>query len=164
MARMSIETARAHLARFGRDGDVIETSGSSATVELAAAELGVEPARIAKTLAFHGIEEGTSILVVAAGDVRIDNAAFKRAFGRKARMIQGDEVEPLTGHAPGGVCPFANPGIASVHLDGSLRRFTTLFPAVGNAASAIELTPEEIDEISGAVGWVDVTKLPPVLD
>ncbi len=164
MSRMSIETARAHLARFGRDRDVVETSGSSATVELAAAELGVEPARIAKTLAFHGVEEGTSILVVAAGDVRVDNAGFKRAFGRKARMLTGEEVEPLTGHAPGGVCPFANPEVAAVYLDESLHRFETLFPAVGNAASAIELSPEEIAEISGAVGWVDVTKLPPVPD
>lgn len=157
---MSIETARAHLARFGRAADVIETSGSSATVELAAAELGVEPARIAKTLAFAGDEPDTCDLVVTAGDVRIDNAAFKRTFGRKARMLKGEEVERLTGHAPGGVCPFANADGARVHLDESLHRFSTLFPAVGNAASAIELTPAEIEEISGAVGWVSVTKDP----
>ncbi|MGJ9412123.1 YbaK/EbsC family protein [Aeromicrobium sp. CF4.19] len=157
---MSIESARAHLARFGREGDVIETSGSSATVELAAAELGVEPARIAKTLAFYGAEEGTSILVVAAGDVRVDNAAFKRTFGLKARMLRTEDVERLTGHAPGGVCPFANPEVASVHLDESLHRFGTLFPAVGNAASAIELSPQEISEVAGAIGWVSVTKVP----
>ncbi len=160
MAGMSIETARAHLARFGRDGDVIETSGSSATVELAAAELGVEPARIAKTLAFHGAQDGTSILVVTAGDAKVNSGAFKRAFGVKARMVGGDDVQRLTGHAPGGVCPFANPDVATVHLDASLRRFSTLFPAVGNSASAIELTPEEIAELSGAVGWVDVATVP----
>lgn len=161
MTAMSIETARAHLARFGRDGDVVETSGSSATVALAAAELGVEPARIAKTLAFYGADDGTSILVVAAGDARVDNAAFKAAFGLKARMLKAEDVERLTGHAPGGVCPFANPAVATVHLDASLRRFGTVFPAVGNAASAIELTPEEIETISGAAGWVAVTKGPP---
>ncbi|RYY51014.1 MAG: YbaK/EbsC family protein [Actinomycetales bacterium] len=160
MAGMSIETARAHLARFGRDGDVVETSGSSATVELAAAELGVEPARIAKTLGFYGAEPGTSILVVAAGDARVDNAAFKAAFGIKARMLKPDDVEALTGHAIGGVCPFANPDVAAVHLDASLRRFTSVFPAVGNAASAVELTPDELEVVAEPVGWVHVTKDP----
>lgn len=161
MAGMSIETARAHLARFGRADDVLETSGSSATVELAAAELGVEPARIAKTLGFYGATPGTSILVVAAGDARVDNAAFKAAFGLKARMLRPDDVEALTGHAIGGVCPFANPEGASVHLDASLRRFPSVFPAVGNAASAVELTPDELATVAEPVGWVSVTK-PPV--
>jgi prolyl-tRNA editing enzyme YbaK/EbsC (Cys-tRNA(Pro) deacylase) len=161
---MSIETARAHLARFGRDGDVVETSGSSATVELAAAELGVEPARIAKTLGFYGAEPGTSILVVAAGDARVDNAAFKAAFGLKAKMLKAEDVEALTGHAIGGVCPFANPEAAAVHLDESLRRFTSVFPAVGNAASAIELTPDELESVAQPVGWVSVTKQPPPTD
>lgn len=164
MTVMSIESARAHLARFGRDGDVVETSGSSATVELAAAELGVEPARIAKTLGFYGREPGTSILVVAAGDARVDNAAFKATFGIKARMLKADDVETLTGHAIGGVCPFANPDTAAVHLDESLRRFASVFPAVGNAASAIELTPDELEVVAEPVGWVSVTKQPPPAD
>ncbi len=160
MTTMSIETARAHLARFGREADVIETSGSSATVELAAAELGVEPARIAKTLGFYGTEAGTSILVVAAGDARVDNAAFKAQFGLKARMLKGEDVEALTGHAIGGVCPFANPDVAAVHLDASLKRFPSVFPAVGNAASAIELTPDELEVVAEPRGWVSVTKQP----
>ena len=160
MTTMSIETARAHLARFGREADVIETSGSSATVELAAAELGVEPARIAKTLGFYGAEAGTSILVVAAGDARVDNAAFKAQFGLKARMLKAEDVEALTGHAIGGVCPFANPDAAAVHLDASLKRFPSVFPAVGNAASAIELTPDELEVVAEPVGWVSVTKQP----
>lgn len=155
---MSIETARAHLARFGRDGDVIETAESSATVALAAAALGVEPERIAKTIALYGAEPDAAILVVAAGDARVDNAKFKAAFGLKARMLKGEDVERLTGHAPGGVCPFANPEGAQVHLDASLRRFASVFPAVGNAASAIELTPDELEQVAEPVGWVDVTR------
>ena len=156
---MSMDTARAHLARFGRDGDVIVTSGSSATVELAAQQLGTESARIAKTLGFYGAEPGTSILVVAAGDARIDNGAFKRTFGLKARMLRADDVEALTGHPVGGVCPFANPETAQVHLDESLRRFASVFPAVGDAASAIELTPDELEDVAEPVGRVSVTKL-----
>ncbi|KQY59131.1 hypothetical protein ASD11_05935 [Aeromicrobium sp. Root495] len=154
---MSIETARAHLARFGRDSDVIETAESSATVELAAAALGVEPARIAKTLGFYDADGG-AILVVAAGDARIDNAGFKAAFGLKAKMLKGDDVERLSGHAPGGLCPFANPPEAKVYLDESLRRFASVFPAVGNAASAVELTPEDIEQVAEPEGWVAVTK------
>lgn len=154
---MSIETAREHLARFGRDADVIETQESSATVELAAAALGVEPARIAKTLGFYDADGG-AILVVAAGDARIDNTGFKAAFGIKAKMLKGDDVERLSGHAPGGLCPFANPPEARVHLDESLKRFTSVFPAVGNAASAIELTLDELERVAEPVGWVAVTK------
>ena len=157
---MSMESARAHLARFGRDADVIVTDGSSATVELAAQQLGIEPARIAKTLGFYGSEPGTSILVVAAGDARVDNGAFKRTFGLKARMLKAEDVEALTGHAAGGVCPFANPEGARVHLDESLRRFTSVFPAVGDAASAIELTPDALEVVAEPDGWVSVTKQP----
>lgn len=157
---MSIERARAHLAVFGRDGDVIETAQSSATVELAAAALGVAPQRIAKTLSFRGAEPGTAILVVAAGDARVDNAAFKAAFGVKARMLAGDEVLTLTGYEPGGVCPFGNPPAATVHLDTSLQRFDTVFPACGNAASAIELTLDDLATLGGSTGWVTVTTIP----
>ena len=157
---MSLETARAHLAAFGRDGDVIETARSSATVELAAQALGVAPQRIAKTLSFRGVEPEMAILVVAAGDARVDNAAFKAAFGLKARMLAGDEVLRLTGHEPGGVCPFGNPPAATVYLDTSLRRFDTVFPACGNAASAIELTCDELEQLGRSSGWVTVTTIP----
>ena len=157
---MSLETARAHLAGYGRADDVIETARSSATVELAAAALGVEPRRIAKTLSFRGVSPETAILVVTAGDARVDNAAFKAAFGLKARMLAADEVLRLTGHEPGGVCPFGNPPAATVFLDTSLQRFDTVFPACGNAASAIELTCDELAELGRAAGWVTVTTLP----
>ncbi|GAA4626498.1 YbaK/EbsC family protein [Cellulomonas oligotrophica] len=157
---MSLDLARAHLARFGRADDVIVTERSSATVELAAQALGVEPARIAKTLSFRGPEPGTALLVVVAGDARVDNAAFRAAFGVKARMLGGDEVEELTGHAPGGVCPFGNPPSATVRLDTSLQRFASVFPACGDAASAIELTCDELAHVTGDPGWVTVSRLP----
>lgn len=159
---MSFETAREHLARHGRDGDIIVTAGSSATVALAAEALGVEPERIAKTIALYGDEPETAILVVAAGDARIDNAKFKGRFGVKARMLKVEDVERLTGHAPGGVCPFANPEGARVHLDASLRRFATVYPAVGDAASGIGLTLEDLETVAEPLGWVDVTKGPSV--
>ena len=157
---MSLESARAYLAGFGRDGDVIETAQSSATVELAAQALGVAPQRIAKTLSFRGAAPDTAILVVAAGDARVDNAAFKATFGLKARMLAGDEILRLTGHEPGGVCPFGNPPAATVYLDASLRRFGTVFPACGNAASAIELTSDELADLGRSAGWVTVTTVP----
>lgn len=155
---MSLASVRAHLAAFGRDGDVIVPEVSSATVELAAAALGVEPARIAKTIALRTEDPDTCVLVVAAGDARIDNAAYKATFGRKAQMVRAEDVERLTGHPVGGVCPFANPPGTAVHLDESLRRFATVFPACGTPSSAIELTPDEIASVSGAVGWVAVTR------
>lgn len=151
---------RSHLAAYGRADDVIVTAESSATVELAARALGVEPQRIAKTISLRGAEPGTAILVVLAGDARLDNAAFKRTFGAKARMLAGDEVEALTGHAPGGVCPFGNPPAATVYLDTSLQRFDTVFPACGDAASAIELTCDELAEVGRSAGWVTVSTLP----
>lgn len=157
---MSLESARAHLDGYGRGGDIIETARSSATVELAAAALGVAPKRIAKTLSFRGPAPQTAILVVAAGDARVDNAAFKAAFGLKARMLAGDEVPLLTGHEPGGVCPFGNPPAATVYLDTSLRRFETVFPACGSAASAIELTCDELAHLGRSAGWVTVTTIP----
>ena len=155
---MSIEKARAHLAQFGADGRIFEFDVSSATVELAAHALGVEPARIAKTLSFKAGDG--AVLVVAAGDARVDNRKFKDRFGMKAKMLTADEVLALVGHPVGGVCPFGiNDGVP-VYLDESLRRFETVFPAVGSGNSAIELTLEELYTFSEAVDWVDVCKLP----
>jgi len=153
---MSIERARAHLKRHGLEVRIRELSVSSATVALAAEALGCEPARIAKTLSF---EKGESaILILAAGDARIDNAKFKHTFSMKARMLGAEKVEPLIGHGVGGVCPFGvNPGIP-VYMDESLRRFDVVYPAAGTSASAVDLTLEELERASESVGWVDVTK------
>ncbi len=153
---MSIDLVKTYLAGYGLEKQVREFPVSSATVALAAQALGVLPARIAKTLSFQS-DDGC-ILVVAAGDARIDNAKFKAAFGMKARMLPAQEVLRLTGHAVGGVCPFAlNPGV-QVYLDQSLCRFDTVFPACGSANSAIELTCAQLEAVSQAQGWVDVCK------
>ena len=155
---MSVEKVREYLKRFGADTRVLEFDTSSATVELAARAAGVEPARIAKTLSFK--KEGGCILVVAAGDARIDNRKFKATFGVKASMPSAEEVLAMVGHPVGGVCPFGiNPGV-DVFLDESMRRFETIFPAAGSGNSAIELTPDELYRFSGAKAWVDVCKLP----
>lgn len=153
---MSIEKARAHLKNHGLDDRIIELSVSSATVALAAEALGCEPAHIAKTLSFeHG--DG-AILILAAGDARIDNPKFKAQFGIKARMLSAEKVEPLIGHAIGGVCPFGiNPGVP-VYLDESLRAFDIVYPAAGNSASGVRLTVDELERASEAVGWVNVCK------
>ncbi|MFO6453872.1 MULTISPECIES: YbaK/EbsC family protein [unclassified Aeromicrobium] len=156
---MSIESVQDFLSEHGRGGDIRRTDGSSATVAEAAAAFGVEPARIAKTLSFRGDSPDTCVLVVMAGDARTDNAAFKARFGRKASMLKADEVEALTGHPVGGVCPFANPESATVFLDTSLKRFDTVFPAAGSPDSAIELTPAELEDLSGASAWVTVSRL-----
>ena len=152
---MSIERAKKHLSRWGKDSMVVEHEASSATVELAALALGTNAARIAKTLSFLNGER--TLLVVAAGDARVDSAKFKKAFGlKKARMVPAEEVEPRIGHAIGGVCPFAvNEGV-DVWLDESLRRFTTVFPACGSSNSSIELSLDELAECSEACGWADV--------
>ena len=155
---MSIEKARAHLAQFGADGRILEFDESSATVELAAHALGVEPARIAKTLSFK-TGDG-ALLVVAAGDARVDNRKFKDRFAVKARMLTADEVLGLVGHPVGGVCPFGINDSVPVYLDESLRRFETVFPAVGSGNSAIGLTLDELYAFSKAADWVDVCKLP----
>ena len=154
---MSIEAVRAHLANYGLDGRVIEFTVSSATVALAAEALGCDGAHIAKSLTFHG-PSGT-ILLVAAGDARTDNAKFKAQFGLKAKMLTPDEVISATGHAVGGVCPFALPeqGV-EVWLDVSLRRFETIYPACGTANSAIPLTCDELFQAADARGWVDVCR------
>ena len=153
---MSIERVKAFFARHGMADRVREFPVSSATVELAAAALGCEPCRIAKTLSF--MAEGHALLVVAAGDARIDNARYKARFGAKAKMLSPEQAEALVGHAVGGVCPFAvNEGVP-VYLDVSLRRFATVFPACGSSNSAIELDMQELENYSGAADWVDVCK------
>lgn len=155
---MSIEKGREFFRSCGIEERVMEFSVSSATVELAAEALGVAPARIAKTLSFKN-NEGC-VLVVAAGDARIDNHKFKDTFGVKAKMLTEEEVLALVGHAVGGVCPFGiNDGVP-VYIDRSVLRFETVFPAVGSSNSAIELTPDELFEFSAAIEWVDVCKIP----
>ena len=155
---MSVEKVRAYLTPYGVTQRIRELEVSSATVELAAAALGVAPARIAKTLSFKVGER--PILVVAAGDARIDNGKYKHFFGVKAKMLTPEEAVERIGHAVGGVCPFALPEDVSVYLDESLRRFETVFPAVGSAASAIELTCDELERCCGKnfTQWVDVCK------
>ena len=155
---MSIEKGKAYFRQLGMEDRVMEFTVSSATVELAALAVGTEPARITKTLSFLSGEG--CILVLAAGDARIDNRKFKDCFGMKAKMPTPEQVLELVGHPVGGVCPFGiNEGVA-VYLDESLRRFTTVFPAVGSANSAIELNLEELERYSNAKAWVDVCKLP----
>ena len=153
---MSIERARAHLAQFGLAERIREFDESSATVELAAAAVGVEPARIAKTLSFMVGE--TPTLTLFAGDARINNQAFKATFHTKPKMLSAEQAAELVGHAVGGVCPFGvNEGV-DVFLDESLRRFETVWPAAGSSNSAIELSCDELERVSGARGWVDVGK------
>ena len=153
---MSIEKVRSYLTRYGLDSRILEFETSSATVELAAAAAGCEPARIAKSLSF--LVDGNAILVVAAGDAKVDNGKYKAQFGTKAKMLSPDQVVEMVGHAVGGVCPFGiNEGVA-VYLDCSLRRFETVFPACGSSNSAIELTIPELEEASRCIQWVDVCK------
>ena len=155
---MSIERGRAYFRALGIEDRVQEFTVSSATVELAAQALGVEAQRIAKTLSF--MVDGKPILVVAAGDARIDNPKYKAKFATKAKMLTPEEAETLIGHAVGGVCPFGiNDGV-DVYIDKSVLRFETVFPAVGSSSSAIELTTDELFRYSNAIEWVDVCKLP----
>lgn len=155
---MSIEKAREYLAAFGVADKIQEFTVSSATVELAAQALGVEGARIAKTMSFKIGEE--AILIVAAGDVRIDNRKYKDTFHTKAKMLSPEEVEELIGHRIGGVCPFGIKENVKVYLDESLKRFETVFPACGSSNSAIELTIPELERLSGYTSWVDTCKIP----
>jgi len=155
---MSWETARDHLAKWGKEKDVIEPGVSTATVALAAAAIGVEPARIAKTLAVY--RGKSALLVVAAGTARLDNRKFKEQFAFKPRMLSGEDTFRITSHQPGGVCPFGIPEEVEVFLDASLKVFESVFPACGTATTSIELTLAELKEISGSKGWVDVCKMP----
>ena len=153
---MSIEKVRAYFRTLGREQDILEFPVSSATVELAAQAVGVIPARIAKTLSF--LVEDRCVLIVAAGDAKIDNPKYKAQFHTKAKMLTPQQAQEMTGHAVGGVCPFANPEGVQTYLDVSLRRFDTVFPAAGSSNSAVELTCDELAEYSHSLGWIDVCK------
>ena len=153
---MSIEKVRAYFAQYGIENRIQEFDVSSATVELAAQALGVDGSRIAKTLSF--LVGDRCVLIVAAGDARIDNGKYKKAFGTKAKMLPHDQVPEAVGHAVGGVCPFAVKEGVDVYLDESLRRFETVFPAAGSSSSAIELTIPELEQYARSAGWVDVCK------
>ena len=154
---MSVEKVRNQLTEYGLRERVMEFSVSSATVELAAAALGTEPARIAKSLSFYGADGGC-LLIVTAGDQKIDNRKFKDYFGCKAKMMSAEDALAATGHAVGGVCPFALPDGVRVCLDESLRRFDTVYPAAGSASSAVRLTPEELERVCPNAVWADLCK------
>lgn len=157
---MAIDKVREYFRQFGLEDKILEFDVSSATVDLAAQAVGVEGARICKTLSFKD-KDGGCILIQAAGDARIDNRKFKDKFHLKAKMLTAEEVVGFTGHAIGGVCAFAieNPNV-KVYTDESLKRFDTVFPACGSSNSAIEFTCDELFRYSNAIEWVDVCKLP----
>ncbi len=153
---MSVEKVREFLRPFGRDKDIIEFPSSSATVAEAAADLNTEEGRIAKSMSF--MTASGPIVIVLAGDARIDNRKFKDTFHEKARMIGPDDVERLTGHPVGGVCPFALPDDVTLYLDISLKRFSTFYPAAGSTNSAIEMNAEDLERIARPKGWIDIAK------
>ena len=153
---MSIEKVREYLKQFNKDNDIKELDESTATVELAARALGTEEARIAKSLSFY--KGDGAMVIVVAGDAKIDNRKFKDYFGFKAKMLSPEDTEKFTGHQVGGVCPFALPENVKVYLDVSMKRFETMFPACGSGNSAIELTLEELEKTSGSNTWIDVCK------
>lgn len=152
---MSFEKAKAHLEKYGLEGRIKLFEVSSATVALAAAALGTEEAKIAKTLSF--MTPTGAVLVVCAGDTKVDNHKYKATFAAKAKMLAFEEVESLIGHGVGGVCPFGVNSDVRIYLDESLRRFEVVYPAAGTANSAVELTVAELERASEAIGWVDVT-------
>lgn len=153
---MALDKVREYFKQFNMDSFIREFEVSSATVSLAAEALGCPPECIAKTLSF--MVEDTVILIVAAGDAKIDNAKFKTVFHTKAKMLSPEHVPEQTGHPVGGVCPFAVPKNVKVYLDNSLKRFTTVFPACGSSNSAIELTLSQLEEYSNYTSWIDVCK------
>lgn len=153
---MSIEAVRTYFRTLGIEERIQEFPVSSATVELAAQALNCAPARIAKTLSFK--VDDAPILIVAAGDAKVDNSKFKGQFHTKAKMLTAEEVVELVGHAVGGVCPFALKEGVTVYLDESLKRFQTVFPACGSANSAIEVTIPELEQYIGACQWLDICK------
>ncbi|MFQ8690418.1 MAG: YbaK/EbsC family protein [Blautia sp.] len=153
---MSIERVREYFRQYHMEERILEMDQSSATVELAAQAVGVEPARIAKTMSFKKGDE--TLLVVTAGDRKIDNSKYKNYFGVKAKMLTPDEVIEKVGHPVGGVCPFAVPDQVQVYLDESMKRFETVYPACGSGNSAIGLTCEELERYSHSRAWVDVCK------
>lgn len=153
---MAIEKVKEYFRQYGMENRIQEFEVSSATVELAAEALHCEPCKIAKTLSF--MADGHPILLVVAGDAKIDNAKYKAQFGTKAKMLTPDETQTMIGHAVGGVCPFAVSDGVVVYLDISLKRFQTVFPACGSSNSAIELTIEELEKYSSYTAWTDVCK------
>lgn len=153
---MAIDKVKEYFRQFGIEDRIKEFDVSSATVELAAQALGCEGKRIAKSLSF--LVDDRAILIIAAGDAKIDNPKYKATFQTKAKMLSYDQVEEYIGHAVGGVCPFAIPDTVKVYLDESLKRFETIFPACGSSNSAIELTLPELEKYSNYVDWVDVCK------
>lgn len=153
---MAVEKVREYLKEYHMEDRILEFDVSSATVELAAQAVGCEPERIAKTMSFLVNEE--VILIVTAGDVKIDNKKYKQHFHAKAKMIPFEEVEEYTGHAPGCVCPFAVREGVRAYLDESLKRFETVYPAAGSANSAVRLTPQELEQCIENVMWIDVCK------
>ncbi|MBP1926985.1 prolyl-tRNA editing enzyme YbaK/EbsC (Cys-tRNA(Pro) deacylase) [Sedimentibacter acidaminivorans] len=153
---MSIEKVREYLKQYNREEDILEMESSTATVELAAQALGTAPARIAKSLSFQYGE--SAMIIVVAGDAKIDNKKFKNEFGFKAKMLSPEDAIKFTGHAVGGVCPFALPNDVKVFLDESMKRFETMFPACGSSNSAIELTLGELEEYSISLKWINVCK------
>lgn len=153
---MAIDLVRNYFKKLGIDSRILEFEVSSATVALAAEALGCEPKRIAKTLSF--MVDGKSVLLVTAGDAKVDNAKFKVQFHTKAKMLAPEEVEEYIGHEIGGVCPFGIKDNVEVYLDVSLNRFVTVYPACGSSNSAIELTIEELEKYSRSIGWIDVCK------
>ena len=154
---MSIEKVKAYFERIGEGGRILEFEASTATVAQAAAAVGCEPGRIAKTMSF--LVDGNPVLILYAGDVRVDNKKFKRTFHKKGRMIPVEEVEAYIGHEPGGVCPFAVKEGVPVYLDVSLKKYDTVYPATGNGRSAVRTTPEELYILANAVAWVDTAKV-----
>ncbi|MEK4527076.1 YbaK/EbsC family protein [Paenibacillus sp. BGI2013] len=153
---MAIEKVKDFFKQYGMDSEIIEFEVSSATVDLAATALDCEPERIAKTLSF--MVNGQAVLVVAAGDAKVDNKKFKEYFKTKAKMLSPDEAIDMVGHAIGGVCPFAIKNEVSVCLDISLKRFETIYPACGSSNSAIELTIKQLEKYSSYSEWIDVCK------
>ena len=153
---MSIEKVRAYFKPLGIEARIREFDVSSATVELAAVAVGVEGARIAKSLSFK--VEDKPMIIVGAGDARVDNSRYKAQFHTKAKMLTHEEAHEWIGHDVGGVCPFALPEDVKVYLDVSLKRFDIVYPAAGNAASAVRLTCDELSELSNSAGWIDVCK------
>lgn len=153
---MAYEPARAHLARFGFEDRIQLFDVSSATVELAAQAVGCAPAMIAKTLSFD--VNGSVVLILAAGDTKIDNRKYKVQFGTKAKMLGHDEAEARIGHAVGGVCPFGVHNGVQVYLDISLKRFDIVYPACGTENSAVKLSPEELEKCAQPIAWIDVCK------
>ncbi len=154
---MAIEKVKAYFKQYNMEDRVLEFEESSATVELAAAAVNCEPARIAKTLSF--LVDGAAILIVTAGDTKIDNPKYKAKFHAKAKMLSKDQVVDRIGHAVGGVCPFAVKEGVKIYLDESLKRFQTVFPACGSENSAIELTIVELEQYSNYLEWIDVCRL-----